>query len=1408
MRKITMILAAAFILQLLLPIALAAQNQSMWLEPYILAAPQKGHYYASAIGDINNDGLDDLVVNLADYDDLIKEYAIMVYLQDNNGRMENYVKYQLPSTAYKSVSIGDVNSDGLKDVVVSSYEGIAIFFQNDQGTLDAAVTISGEGTFKVMVVDIDGDNDDDVVALHTAAAYDVSVHLQVGGLLQAPTTYSLLNEDYKDIRIGDFNGDSRKDIVVVRDAGVLATIIGILHQSSVTPGTFDAAVYHSSTFVIGSCDVGDVTNDGRDDLLVTSNDAGVLRGISVYPQNVGGTLDAPVLYNIGTPSNNPLAVFDMNDDGLKDVIISSNFYCFLLFQEIGSGTFNVANMEQVDNANAVALDTQTISYGDLNNDNRTDMVIANYKYGAVIYYGSDNSNKMSARTVNGGYFDAGSTLRVKFAANPTINLVDIYISKDYGTSWETIASNINYIDGFYDWTTNFTHISDNLIFRVGNSQGGVEATSKIPIKIEDDGSEGLILTAPDGGETLVAGTDFDITWLSTASVGNMLIEYSTNSGTDWATVVDSTDNDGSYTWTVPDENSATCLIRISEVQDGFPTDTSDAVFTILPAGSDSLNLTSPNGGEGLTSGAVHNITWTSTGSISNVQLHYSLDNGSSWNLINTVPNSGTYAWTVPFSSSSQCLVRVRDSQDNTPSDVSNSVFSIGAFGEETITVTTPNGGESFFIGTAHLIEWNGTGPVANVKIEYSINNGSSWNTIINSTTNTGSYSWQVPDSESDQCLVRVSDASDGTPTDTSNAVFSIKPITPALFIKTPKGGEFWSVGKKHDITWNTYGNVGNVKIQYSTDDQATWKTITSNTANDGSYTWTIPNTPSSKCFVKISEASDGVPYTINSKKFSIITGNETPAISIDRQSLNFSAVKSSPSQTGEQYVIVKNGGAGVLKWNAEKVAKNLGDNINWLRLSNYSGIQSGKMEVSIDPFGFSSGTYSASIKLTADGADNSPVYINVTMNVKAAGTDALPFGSFDTPVNGETVMSSIPVTGWVLDDIEIDEVTIWRSPVSGEGKGLIYIGDALLVDGARPDVELAYPTYPLGYKAGWGYMLLTNALPNGGNGTFTLHAYAKDVGKHEFLLGSKTIVCDNAHAVKPFGAIDSPAPGGIASGSSYRNEGWVLTPMPNSIPVDGSTLQAFVDGQYIGQPNYNVYRHDIAAFFPGYANSNGAKAYLDFDTTEYDDGLHTIQWTATDTGGNTDGIGSRFFTVLNSGYRNSSGTNAATPQTAAAPASTLKKFVPSYGGKYSSRHRFTEIEALPLSSSKSVKMKVGYGSSATEKSVHRSNSDKPQMNKNQKAFSLSVPLNQRLSLYPLQPGERLHAGYLLVGESLRRLPIGSSIDYHRGAFYWQVCPGHLGTFELVFIVEDKSGKITRRHVNVRVDPGFEIKNVR
>jgi Zn-dependent metalloprotease len=267
-------------------------------------------------------------------------------------------------------------------------------------------------------------------------------------------------------------------------------------------------------------------------------------------------------------------------------------------------------------------------------------------------------------------------------------------------------------------------------------------------------------------------------------------------------------------------------------------------------------------------------------------------------------------------------------------------------------------------------------------------------------------------------------------------------------------------------------------------------------------------------------------------------------------------------------------------------------------------------------------------------SDSSAQYDGVYVDnvaIYRAGNSA-PFGNFDTPANGTGgVTGAIAVTGWALDDREVTSVKIYRNPLAGEPtqpNGKVYIGDANFVPGARPDVDSSYAVYPLAYRAGWGYMLLTNFLPNGGNGTTTLHAYASDAQGQATLLGSKTITCSNATATKPFGTIDVPGQGETVSGV-INNWGWALTPQTASIPTNGSTIWVYVDGVAVGNPTYNLYRSDIGTLFPGYANSGGAVGYLTLDTRTLTNGIHTIQWVVTDNQGRADGIGSRYFWVQN-----------------------------------------------------------------------------------------------------------------------------------------------------------------------------------
>ena len=572
--------------------------------------------------------------------------------------------------------------------------------------------------------------------------------------------------------------------------------------------------------------------------------------------------------------------------------------------------------------------------------------------------------------------------------------------------------------------------------------------------------------------------------------------------------------------------------------------------------------------------------------------------------------------------------------------------------------------------------------------------------------------------------------------------------TNSITITSPNTGVEWEVGSSHSIKWNYTGTIANVKIEYSINNGSSWSTIILSTSNTGSYLWTIPNTPSTHCLVRVSNTT-GSPSDTSDYPFTIKAQEDPPTISLSPTSLYF-AYSIGGSTPGAQTFLVSNSGGGTLSWT-------LTEDASWLNVSPSSGTNSGLVTVTVDPTGLAAGTYNKSIQVSDSNATNSPQTVAVTFTVKEEGQDDPPFGSFDTPADNSNVCSSIPVTGWALDDIDVANVQLFYY---NEGER-VYIGDAVFVEGARPDVQSAFPAYPNNSKAGWGYMLLTNFLPNGGNGTFILEAVVTDSNGQEVSLGTKTIICDNEHAVKPFGAIDTPTQGGTASGREYVVFGWALTPQPNIIPIDGSTISVWVDGVQVGNPEYNVYREDIANLFPGYNNADGASGYFYFNTTGYQDGVHTISWQVQDSGANADGIGSRYFTILNS-------------ETSSAPAlSHLPLNIYARKGVCAPEDKISP-----------VLVKKGFTSI-----------DKPET---------VMPCENGSTPIEIKPLELVKVSFRDMDDrvgsvvNLSSLPIGSTLDTVNGEFSWQPGPGFYGVHRLEFLLIHANGQQYKKTIDITI----------
>jgi hypothetical protein len=201
----------------------------------------------------------------------------------------------------------------------------------------------------------------------------------------------------------------------------------------------------------------------------------------------------------------------------------------------------------------------------------------------------------------------------------------------------------------------------------------------------------------------------------------------------------------------------------------------------------SIIVESPNGGESWQRGTSRNITWNSFGGVgSDVRIELYKGGVLNLKITSSTDNDGSYLWSIPSDQAVDFDYQIKITSTANPSyyDYSNDDFSI--INEPLITVTSPNGGESWHRGTSQNITWDSVGDVGpDVRIE--LYKGGSLNLkIISSTANNGSYNWSIP---SDQTIdsdykIKIASASNPALFDESDDYFSIDEVSQILFEDT------------------------------------------------------------------------------------------------------------------------------------------------------------------------------------------------------------------------------------------------------------------------------------------------------------------------------------------------------------------------------------------------------------------------------------------------------------------------------------------------------------------------------------------------------------------------------------------------------------------------------------------------
>ena len=453
---------------------------------------------------------------------------------------------------------------------------------------------------------------------------------------------------------------------------------------------------------------------------------------------------------------------------------------------------------------------------------------------------------------NGGEtLTAGATVAVDWTAQAGAAHYVVRYSLDNGVSWTVLTNSATGTS--YNWDVpNVSSSQAKVRVNALDGQGSFLALdeSDAPFSIAIPAT--FAVTAPNGGETLTAGTDTTISWDAKDGAASYVVRYSLDNGSTW-TILSVNETGTSYNWSVPMAATSQGLVRVNALnaQGGFmDMDTSDAPFSIgMPM---TFAVTAPNGGETLTAGADTTITWDAKDGAANYVVRYSTDNGSSWTILSVNETGTSYSWNVPMTSTSQGLVRVNalNAQGGfMDMDVSDAPFNIGM--PTTFAVTAPNGGETLTAGADMTITWDAKAGAANYVVRYSTDNGSSWTILSVNATGT-SFSWDVPMTTTSQGLVRVNalNAQGGfMDMDVSDAPFSI--AIPATFAVTaPNGGETLTGGASTTITWNAKDGAAKYVVRYSTDNGLSWTILSANETGT-SYSWEVPMTTTSQGLVRV-----------------------------------------------------------------------------------------------------------------------------------------------------------------------------------------------------------------------------------------------------------------------------------------------------------------------------------------------------------------------------------------------------------------------------------------------------------------------------------------------------------------------------------------------------------------------------